>query len=104
MVLVNEFFPDIAFHPGCTLEEKLEELEMEAGEFAYRTGLDESVVRSVLRCESPISLEMSIRFEEVLGIPAHFWRRSQASYDSFTAGKQETAEEAGIFSLEMAFA
>jgi len=52
---------------------------MEAEEFAYRTGLDVRAILSVLRCESPVTPEMAIRFEGVLGIPSYMWLGKQTS-------------------------
>jgi len=38
MAKQNQYFPQVVFHPGETLIEKLEEMRMGPKEFALRTG------------------------------------------------------------------
>lgn len=81
----NEFHTDIAYHPGETLAEKLEELNMGPKEFAIRTGKPEKTIIAVMKGESAITPEMAILFESVLKIPARFWIKRQYSFDEFKA-------------------
>lgn len=81
----NEFILDIAFHPGETLAEKLEELKMGPKEFAVRTGKPEKTINAILRGDSAITSDMAILFEDVLQIPARFWLKQQYEYDEFIA-------------------
>lgn len=85
MVPQNEFRLDIAFHPGETLEEKLEEMKMGPKEFSVRTGKPEKTINAVLKGESSITPDMAILFEDVLQIPARFWLKQQYEYDEFIA-------------------
>ncbi len=80
---VNQYKPVVAFHPGETLEEKLEELGMGPKEFALRTGKPEKTIIAVLKGKSSITPEMAVQFEHVLKIPAHFWLNMQRSYDEY---------------------
>lgn len=81
----NQYHPQIAFHPGDTLAEKLEELGMGPKEFAIRTGKPEKTVIAILKSKSSITPEMAVQFEHVLKIPAHFWLNMQRNFDEFLA-------------------
>ena len=84
----NQYHPQIAFHPGETLAEKLEELGMGPKEFAIRTGKPEKTVIAILKGKSSITPEMAVQFEHVLKIPAHFWLNMQRNYDEFMAREE----------------
>lgn len=79
----NEYHPQIAFHPGETLSEKLEEIGMGPKEFALRTQKPEKTVIAIMNAKSRITPEMAVKFENVLKIPAHFWLNKQRSYDEY---------------------
>jgi HTH-type transcriptional regulator/antitoxin HigA len=81
----NKYFPQSIPHPGLTLQEKLEELNMGPKEFAIRTGKPEKTIIAVLKGESAITPDMAIQFEKVTNIPAHFWLNHQLGYDEFVA-------------------
>jgi addiction module HigA family antidote len=84
----NQYHPQIAFHPGETLAEKLEELGMGPKEFSIRTGKPEKTVIAILKGKSSITPEMAVQFEHVLKIPAHFWLNMQRNYDEFMAREE----------------
>jgi addiction module HigA family antidote len=96
----NQYHPQIAFHPGETLAEKLEELGMGPKEFAIRTGKPEKTVIAILKGKSSITPEMAVQFEHVLKIPAHFWLNMQRNYDEFIA--REELEELLTESIDWA--
>ncbi len=81
----NQYHPQIVFHPGETLAEKLAELKMGPKEFAVRTGKPEKTVIAILKGKSSLTPEMAVQFEHVLKIPAHFWLNMQRHYDEFIA-------------------
>lgn len=85
---LNQYHPQIAFHPGETLSEKLEELGMGPKEFAVRTGKPEKTVIAVMNGSSSITPDMAVQFEHVLKIPAHFWLNMQLAYDEHLAREQ----------------
>ncbi|CAN1548932.1 Cro/C1-type helix-turn-helix domain [Spirosomataceae bacterium] len=87
----NEYYSNIAFHPGETLKEKLEELNMGPKEFAIRTGKPEKTIIAILKGESSLTPEMAILFENVLKIPARFWIKKQYIFDEFKA-REKRAE------------
>jgi len=81
--IINKYNPQISFHPGETLAEKLEEMCMGPKEFAVRTGKPEKTVFAILMGKSSITADMAVQFENVLKIPAHFWLNMQRNYDEF---------------------
>jgi plasmid maintenance system antidote protein VapI/Zn-dependent peptidase ImmA (M78 family) len=90
MTIVNEYFPQTIFPPGETLKEKLEEMNMGPKEFALRTGKPEKTIIAVLQGTSAITADMSVLFEQVTLIPAHYWLNHQRHYDEFVAkGKRK---------------
>ncbi len=85
MGIQNQYNPQIVFHPGETLAEKLEELGMGPKEFAVRTGKPEKTIIAILNGESSITADMAVLFENVLHIPANFWLNSQRHFDEYKA-------------------
>jgi addiction module HigA family antidote len=85
----NQYNPQMAFHPGETLAEKLKEIGMGPKEFAIRTGKPEKTISAVLKKKSAITPEMAVQFEHVLKIPAHFWLNKQRNYDEYLARKEQ---------------
>jgi len=81
-----------AIHPGITLREKLEELQITPKEFAIRTGKPIKTISNVLNGKSSITPEMSVQFEKVLNIPANFWMAKQANYNEYVAREKEKEE------------
>ncbi len=88
----NQFFPSIVFHPGETLAEKLDELNMGRNEFAIRTDKPEKTIHAVIKGESSITPDMAVRFEHVLKIPAYFWLKRQSDYDEYVIREQRRTE------------
>ena len=81
-----------AIHPGITLREKLEELQITPKEFAIRTGKPIKTISNVLNGKSSITPEMAVQFEKVLNIPANFWMAKQANYNEYMAREKEKEE------------
>lgn len=86
------FTPNVAFHPGITLDEKLKEMSMSIKEFAVRTSKPEKTIHAVINGESSITSDMAVAFETVTKIPANFWMNKQRSYDEFKVRKQKEEE------------
>lgn len=85
----NQYIPQVVFHPGETLAEKLVEMEMGPKEFAVRTGKPEKTIHAVLKGESAITPDMAVQFESVTKIPAHFWMNKQRSFDEYLARERQ---------------
>ena len=96
MVRQNQYFPQSRPHPGETLAEKLEEMEMGPKEFALRTGKPEKTIIAVMKGESSITPDMAVQFENVTKIPANFWMNHQRAYDEYIAREKRktTIDEA----------
>ena len=73
----NQYTPQSVPHPGETLAEKLEEMNIGPKEFAIRTGKPEKTITAILKEESSITPDMAAVLETVLNIPARFWLNSQ---------------------------
>lgn len=78
----------IVYHPGETLDEKLQEMGMGVKEFATRVSKPEKTIIAVLKGRSSLTPDMAVAFEMVTKIPADMWLRLQKSYDEFIARKQ----------------
>ena len=91
MAKQNQYFPQTVPHPGKTLEEKLNEMEMGPKEFALRTGKPEKTIIAVLKGESSITPDMAVQFESVTKIPANFWMNHQRGYDEYLAREKRQA-------------
>ncbi len=87
----NQYFPQSRPHPGETLAEKLEEMEMGPKEFALRTGKPEKTIIAIIKGESSITPEMAVQFENVTKIPANFWMNHQRGYDEYMAREKRKA-------------
>lgn len=84
----NQYRPTFVFHPGITIGEKLDELNMGPKEFAIRTGKPEKTIIAILNGNSSITPEMAVQFEYVLKIPAHYWLNLQRHYDEFNVREE----------------
>lgn len=91
MAKQNQYLPPIVFHPGETLQEKLEEMGMGPKEFALRSGKPEKTITAILKGDSAITPGMAVQFENVTRIPAHFWMNHQRSYDEYIAREKRQA-------------
>lgn len=80
---------DFACHPGETLKEKLDEMDMTIKEFATRTGKPEQAVIDIIDGKCSISTEMALLTEMVTWIPAHFWLAKQRQYDLYNLRKEK---------------
>ncbi|MBD5272902.1 MAG: HigA family addiction module antidote protein [Bacteroides sp.] len=78
----------VVYHPGETLDEKLQEMGMGVKEFATRVSKPEKTIIAVLKGKSSITPDMAVAFEMVTKIPANMWLRLQKSYDEFLARKK----------------
>ncbi|MBD5304092.1 MAG: HigA family addiction module antidote protein [Bacteroides sp.] len=78
----------VVYHPGETLDEKLQEIGMGVKEFATRVSKPEKTIIAVLKGNSSITPDMAVAFEMVTKIPADMWLRLQKNYDEFLARKK----------------
>ena len=92
----NQYFPQSVPHPGETLAEKMEEMEMGPKEFALRTGKPEKTIIAIVNGKSSITPDMAVQFENVTKIPANFWMNHQRGFDEYIARekRQNVIQEA----------
>jgi len=79
----NQYQPKAVSPPGETLQETLEALNLSPLELAERTNLSLLVLKQILTGQAPLTPEIAVRLESVLGVPAHFWNNRERDYRSF---------------------
>lgn len=77
---VNRYVPDYLVTPGEVLDDYLESYGMTQSELADRTGLAKKTINEIIKAKSPITPETALKFERVLGRPAHFWNNLERQY------------------------
>jgi len=77
--------PDIAIHPGVTLEETIGALNMSQKELSERTGLTHKTINEIIKGKNPITPETAIKFERVFGVSARFWNNLESNYQETLA-------------------
>jgi len=89
-----KYYSTTVLHPGSTLSEKLEELELSPQDFAKQIGFEERVVVDIVEEKSSaiITRDLAEVFEQTLKIPAAFWLRKQKRYSEFIARKESSGE------------
>lgn len=76
------YSPDDAVPPGRTLQETLDDLQMDQRELAERTGLSVKHVNQVIKGVATLTPDTAIRLERVTGVPATFWNNLEANYQT----------------------
>ena len=76
----NEYMPDYLVKPGEVLEDYLDALGMTQAELAKRTGLARKTINAIMKGKAPITHETALKFERVLGRPAHFWNNLERGF------------------------
>lgn len=70
----------IATPPGATIKEQLLDIGMSQKEFATRMDLSQKHVSKLINGEVQLTPDVAVRLEMVLGIPAKFWNKLEATY------------------------
>ena len=103
MATLKKFVPQVAFHPGVTLSEKLKEMGMSVKEFAVRTSKPEKTIFAVLSGKSSVTSDMAVAFEDVTKIPAHFWLNKQRGFDEYVARQKREEQLASAYEWARSF-
>ena len=85
------FTPDYAVPPGETLADLLDERDMTQTELARRLGVSLKHVNQVIKGAAPISAELALGLEKVLG-PSVSWLKREAVYQGKLAELEEREE------------
>jgi HTH-type transcriptional regulator/antitoxin HigA len=76
-------------HPGLTLEENLDFLNISNKELSLRTGISHKHILDILKGEASITADTAIKFEKVLNIKASFWNNLESNYKAEIAEIKE---------------
>lgn len=66
--------------PSETIKDEIAFLNMSQQEFADKLGLDITIVNEILDSNIPISNEIAVKLENVLGIPTSTWINLESNY------------------------
>lgn len=78
---INKLLRDFIIHPGETIEEAIDEINMSQKELAIRCGYSEKHISNVINGKKNISISFAKKLEYALGMDAIFWINLQANYD-----------------------
>lgn len=70
----------IATPPGATIKEQLLDRGLSQKEFAIRMGMSEKHISKLINGEVQLTPDVAVRLEMVLGVPAKFWNKLEATY------------------------
>ncbi|MFZ3041088.1 MAG: HigA family addiction module antitoxin [Thiobacillus sp.] len=89
MISTTSFQPDYSIPPGEILGEYLESFGMSQRDLAIRTGLTPKTINEIVNAKASVTAETALKFERVLGRPAHFWQNLESLYQESRAREQE---------------
>lgn len=70
-----------AFHPGCYLQDIIEEMEITQEEFAIRLGTSAKTISKVVNGEANLSKDLALKLSNMLGTSVDIWLNLQSTYD-----------------------
>lgn len=70
----------IATPPGATIKEQLLDRGLSQKEFSLRMDMSEKHISKLINGEVHLTPDVAVRLEMVLGIPAKFWNKLEATY------------------------
>lgn len=77
---IYEYTPDVVSAPGETLQEILDERGMSVSDFAWQSCYKNEAIIEIINGNVPITEEIAVQFERVLGVPAGFWMKREFLY------------------------
>ena len=83
---------DLPIPPGELLDEELTAIGMTRQQLARRVACPVQVIGEVIRGERPLTKELALEIEKVLGTPANLWINLQAQYQLAQARLLETEQ------------
>jgi len=81
------YIPNKAILPGRIISESLNREGMTQKNLSERMGISEEHLTQIINGEAPITVEVSLLFEKVLGDSASFWINLESNYQETKAGK-----------------
>ncbi len=86
---------DFAPHPGRILQRELDAREISQAQLAARTGLSTKHVNLVIKGTAPLSADVAVTLEEILGVSAEMWLSLEASRQAHEARAERQNALAG---------
>lgn len=96
-------YPDYVVPTGDFIKEWMEDEGINAAELARRLGTSRKHVSELLRGKAPLSHEMSLRLENVTGVPARIWNLHESGYQEALARRQADKALVGQYEQARAF-
>lgn len=88
MSTTNRYTPDYTVHPGEVLAETLMARGLRRDDTAIRCGVSTNHLGQILNGKAPISPELAINLEHVLGVSADLWTSLQCHYRNISSMKR----------------
>jgi len=88
----GQFAPDYIIPPGETILDLLDEREMTQTDLAQRLGVSAKHVNQIVKGSAPISSDVALGLEKVLGGSVSFWVTREALYQARIAAQAESEE------------
>ena len=73
--------PLTATHPGDLLKDEIEERGLTQQQLAEKLRVSQPLLSEIINHKRRVSLEMALKLEDALGIPAEIWLNLQKRYD-----------------------
>lgn len=91
----TEFAPNWGSPPGETLSDILEERGITQKELSLKLGRSDKNLSQIVNGKAPITPDLALDLERVLGTPAHFWNNREARYREWLSRQSipESTEE-----------
>ena len=77
--------PLTATHPGDLLKDEMEERGLTQQQLAEKLSVSQPLLSEIINHKRRVSLEMALKLEETVEIPAETWLNLQKRYDFVTA-------------------
>lgn len=94
----REFEPDWAIAPGAMIQETLEDLRFTQADVAARASISAKHLNQVIKAHVPLSPEVAVALERVLGVPADHWLALEATWQAHKARENSAVSFAGLAS------
>lgn len=94
---------DFAPRPGRILQRELDEHSISQLQLAARTGLSTKHINLVIKGTAPLSPDVAVTLEQVLGTPAETWLRLEAAYQTHQARAERRDALVGFVEWAAAF-
>ncbi len=82
MATHNNILPFKATHPGSLIKDEIEARpDLKQKDLAVELGVKASFLNEIIKGKRPVTADIAVLLEEILGIPADYWMRFQSQYE-----------------------